>query len=218
MAAGPRRDADDGVSTVDDIATAPMTNRVSRRGLLSAAAVGSTAALAGCAEVFGSETASGEAALDVCVWSGNYYDRFEESVVPMYEDEYGVDVRLHGGWNDILVDIRQSSGDPPYDVTVADGYFYHVGRQEGLFEPIREENVPNLESVIDHYAEFRTTEYGVPVDGAPCTIIYREDLETEPETWADLGSSLDDVGITLSHADDITAYEATRPSWKPATL
>ena len=29
---------------------------------------------------------------------------------------------------------------------------------------------------------------------------------------------LDDIGITLSHADDITAYEANRPSWKPATL
>jgi 3-isopropylmalate/(R)-2-methylmalate dehydratase small subunit len=29
---------------------------------------------------------------------------------------------------------------------------------------------------------------------------------------------LDDIGITLSHADDIDAYEARRPSWKPATL
>ncbi len=29
---------------------------------------------------------------------------------------------------------------------------------------------------------------------------------------------LDDVGITLSHEDDIVAYEATRPSFKPATL
>jgi len=29
---------------------------------------------------------------------------------------------------------------------------------------------------------------------------------------------LDDIGITLSHEDDIVAYEATRPSWKPATL
>ena len=29
---------------------------------------------------------------------------------------------------------------------------------------------------------------------------------------------LDDVGITLSHEEDITAYEATRPSWKPVTL
>jgi 3-isopropylmalate/(R)-2-methylmalate dehydratase small subunit len=29
---------------------------------------------------------------------------------------------------------------------------------------------------------------------------------------------LDDVDITLGHADDIAAYEATRPSWKPVTL
>ena len=29
---------------------------------------------------------------------------------------------------------------------------------------------------------------------------------------------LDDVGITLSHEDDIVAYEAKRPSFKPATL
>jgi len=28
---------------------------------------------------------------------------------------------------------------------------------------------------------------------------------------------LDDIGITLSHDDDIAAYETTRPSWKPAT-
>ena len=29
---------------------------------------------------------------------------------------------------------------------------------------------------------------------------------------------LDDIGITLSHDDEIAAYEATRPSWKPVTL
>ncbi|MCD9153417.1 3-isopropylmalate dehydratase small subunit [Aeromicrobium duanguangcaii] len=29
---------------------------------------------------------------------------------------------------------------------------------------------------------------------------------------------LDDIGITLGHADDIAAYEAKRPSFKPATL
>jgi 3-isopropylmalate/(R)-2-methylmalate dehydratase small subunit len=28
---------------------------------------------------------------------------------------------------------------------------------------------------------------------------------------------LDDIGITLTHADDITAYEATRPAWLTAT-
>jgi 3-isopropylmalate/(R)-2-methylmalate dehydratase small subunit len=28
---------------------------------------------------------------------------------------------------------------------------------------------------------------------------------------------LDDIGITLSHDDDIATYESSRPSWKPAT-
>ena len=29
---------------------------------------------------------------------------------------------------------------------------------------------------------------------------------------------LDDIGITLSHEDDIEAFEQTRPAWKPATI
>jgi 3-isopropylmalate/(R)-2-methylmalate dehydratase small subunit len=29
---------------------------------------------------------------------------------------------------------------------------------------------------------------------------------------------LDDIGITLAHADIITSYESQRPTWKPATL
>ena len=29
---------------------------------------------------------------------------------------------------------------------------------------------------------------------------------------------LDDIGITLSHEDDIVAYESRRPTWKPATI
>jgi 3-isopropylmalate/(R)-2-methylmalate dehydratase small subunit len=31
-------------------------------------------------------------------------------------------------------------------------------------------------------------------------------------------NGLDDIGITLSHEEDIASYEATRPTWKPATL
>ncbi len=31
-------------------------------------------------------------------------------------------------------------------------------------------------------------------------------------------NGLDDIGITLSYDADITAFEATRPSWKPVTL
>jgi len=64
--------------------------------------------------------------------------------------------------------------------------------------------------------------------GAEITV----DLETKTIRAGDLEDSfdiddytrwrllegLDDIGITLSHEDDIAAYENARPSWKPATL
>jgi 3-isopropylmalate/(R)-2-methylmalate dehydratase small subunit len=43
-------------------------------------------------------------------------------------------------------------------------------------------------------------------------------FEIDDYTRWRLLEGLDDVGITLSHEDDITKYEAHRPPWKPATL
>ena len=43
-------------------------------------------------------------------------------------------------------------------------------------------------------------------------------FENDDYTRYRLLNGLDDVGITLSHEADIAAYEATRPSFKPATL
>ncbi|WP_235734766.1 3-isopropylmalate dehydratase small subunit [Nocardioides alcanivorans] len=43
-------------------------------------------------------------------------------------------------------------------------------------------------------------------------------FETDEYVRWRLMEGLDDIGITLSHDDDIAAYEAHRPSWKAATL
>ena len=43
-------------------------------------------------------------------------------------------------------------------------------------------------------------------------------FEIDDYTRWRLLEGLDDVGITLSHEEDVTAYESRRPSWKPATL
>jgi 3-isopropylmalate/(R)-2-methylmalate dehydratase small subunit len=43
-------------------------------------------------------------------------------------------------------------------------------------------------------------------------------FEIDDYTRWRLLEGLDDVGITLSHEDDVAAFEATRPSWKPVTL
>jgi 3-isopropylmalate/(R)-2-methylmalate dehydratase small subunit len=43
-------------------------------------------------------------------------------------------------------------------------------------------------------------------------------FEIDDYTRWRLLEGLDDIGITLSHEEDVTAFEARRPSWKPVTL
>jgi 3-isopropylmalate/(R)-2-methylmalate dehydratase small subunit len=59
--------------------------------------------------------------------------------------------------------------------------------------------------------ESRTVRAGAGADAI------EDSFDIDDYTRWRLLEGLDDVGITLSHADDITAYEATRPSWKPVT-
>ena len=60
--------------------------------------------------------------------------------------------------------------------------------------------------------ESRTVRAGEGVDAI------EESFDIDDYTRWRLLEGLDDVAITLSHADDIAAYEGTRPSFKPATL
>ena len=43
-------------------------------------------------------------------------------------------------------------------------------------------------------------------------------FEIDDYTRWRLMEGLDDIGLTLRHADDVAAFEANRPSWKPVTL
>ena len=60
--------------------------------------------------------------------------------------------------------------------------------------------------------ESRTVRAGDGVDAI------EDSFDIDDYTRWRLLEGLDDVGITLSHEDDITTYESTRPSWKPTTV
>ena len=60
--------------------------------------------------------------------------------------------------------------------------------------------------------ESRTVRAGLGEDA------FESPFDIDDYTRWRLLEGLDDVGITLSHDDDITAFEATRPSWKPVTI
>lgn len=165
--------------------------RTGRRRFLAAAAGGTTAALAGCAAVFGGggggDGFEGET-LRVSVWSGVYADYFNETVKPMFEEETGANIKAIPGWSEIISKIESApEDDPPYDVTVTEGQFYFLGRNSDLFEQVPVDEMSNLEDVYPYLKEFRTHEYGVPVDGAPVAIMYDESaLDWTPEEWTDL--------------------------------
>ncbi len=69
---------------------------------------------------------------------------------------------------------------------------------------------PGAEISID--LESRTVKAGEGVDRI------EDSFTIDDYTRWRLLEGLDDIGITLGHADDIAAYEAKRPSFKPATL
>jgi 3-isopropylmalate/(R)-2-methylmalate dehydratase small subunit len=72
------------------------------------------------------------------------------------------------------------------------------------------EATPGAQISID--LESRTVSAGEGVDRI------EDSFTIDDYTRWRLLEGLDDIGITLGHADDISAYEADRPSFKPATL
>ena len=72
------------------------------------------------------------------------------------------------------------------------------------------EEDPAVELTVDLAEKTVVWTVGSARDSAP--------FDIDDYTRYRLLNGLDDVGITLSHESDIAAYEATRPSFKPATL
>ncbi|MCY7395453.1 MAG: 3-isopropylmalate dehydratase small subunit [Nocardioides sp.] len=72
------------------------------------------------------------------------------------------------------------------------------------------ESQPGAEVTVD--LESRTVRAG---DGPDAV---HDSFDIDDYTRWRLLEGLDDVGITLGHEADITAYEASRPSWKPVTM
>jgi 3-isopropylmalate/(R)-2-methylmalate dehydratase small subunit len=72
------------------------------------------------------------------------------------------------------------------------------------------ESQPGTTITVD--LESRTIKAGEGVDAI------EDSFDIDDYTRWRLLEGLDDIGITLSHEADIAAYEARRPSFKPATL
>ncbi len=72
------------------------------------------------------------------------------------------------------------------------------------------EDKPGATVTVD--LESRTVKAGEGIDAI------EDSFDIDDYTRWRLLEGLDDIDITLSHDDDISSYESTRPTWKPATI
>jgi len=162
-----------------------------RRKFLIGAGVTSVAGLAGCISD-GNQTGGGEYSgqtLKVTAYGGVYAEMFNKYVKPQFEEETGATLQVIEGASGLLSKIKAApNDDPPYDVTIAEGFYYFSGRQDDLFEEVRYENVPNMDQVYPYLKNQRTMKYGTPSTGSPMAIIYRKDIGWDPLEWTDLVS------------------------------
>jgi 3-isopropylmalate/(R)-2-methylmalate dehydratase small subunit len=110
--------------------------------------------------------------------------------------DYGFDVVISPRFADIFRNNCTKNGLVPVQVPAEFG--------EKLLEAIKVD--PSLEITVD----VERLVVSAPAIG----------LETEfpldPSTQERFLEGLDDIGISLRHADEISAYEATRPAWLPS--
>ena len=98
----------------------------------------------------------------------------------------------------------------------ADIFRGNSGKQGLLAAQVAQEDVELLWKLLETHPG---TEVGVDLESRTVTC---EDVVVpfsvdEYTRWR-LLEGLDDIGLTLHHEDEITAFEATRESWRPTTL
>ncbi|TLP98857.1 extracellular solute-binding protein [Nesterenkonia salmonea] len=78
-------------------------------------------------------------------------EEFQEAVVDPFTEMTGIDVEIDTGANADRLSALQLAGgeDPGVDVVLISDYFAAMGQEEGLFQELDPELVPNLEEIAD---------------------------------------------------------------------
>ena len=82
-------------------------------------------------------------------YGGSWQKNLTKAVIEPFEKEYGVKIiqGSYGGEEEVLAKIRVSGGDSYDLITINESGFY-PGVLQGLFEPLRLENIPNFERMM----------------------------------------------------------------------
>jgi spermidine/putrescine transport system substrate-binding protein len=118
--------------------------------------------------------------LVVTTWGGSFADAVRTTVVEPFQKETGVRVTLGvtGNQAEMLTKLRAATmgGTPDIDLCFNDLSFSYSAIKQGLVEPLRVENIPNLKTVLPIFNKLERPvpwDPGTDVHGAPGQYVAR---------------------------------------------
>jgi putative spermidine/putrescine transport system substrate-binding protein len=113
-------------------------------------------------------------------------DKVQQFIIEPFQKKYNVKVTVETGANaDRLNKLKANKGNPNVDVILITDYFAQIGINEGLFEKIDANKIPNLKNLYDF--ALNKDGYGPVYTVNRLGIVYRTDLvKSEPTSWKDL--------------------------------
>jgi spermidine/putrescine transport system substrate-binding protein len=190
----------------------PRQRGISRRQFLATAggATVTASALGGCLGDGGGSTkgstGNDKYADSITFYStgGSWARKLEREVLKPFEEKFGVTVNLqtYGDPSAMLAKIK--AGQVDLDAMLMTEPPLYQGIKDGIWGPLRKENIPNL----DRLRTFKPT--NVPYDpgerihhvpntyGAYGMVYNTQEFDSEPKTWQDLYSKRLDGKLTLS--------------------
>jgi spermidine/putrescine-binding protein len=170
--------------------------RISRRGLIKAggALAGFTAANFFLPkELLAQDKLTNE--LVITTWGGSFADAVREKVVEPFQKQYGVKVTMGvtGNQAEMLTKLKAATmgGTPDIDLCFNDLSFSFSAIKQGLVEPLRVDNIPNLKTVLPVFNKLERPvpwDPGEGVHGAPGQYVARGITYNTKEIKRDINS------------------------------
>lgn len=135
---------------------------------------------------------------------GSWGRKLNEAILTPFQEETGVTVnhKTHGGAGSLLAKIKAGQADVDA-MQMTDPVLYQ-GVQDGIWGPLRRENIPNLDRLVTQKPSEVPFDPGEDIHFVPNTygaygIVYNtEEVSSEPKRWEDIYTDGLEGKLTLS--------------------
>jgi spermidine/putrescine transport system substrate-binding protein len=169
--------------------------KISRRGLLTGSAAAATAAafrfpapaIINRAFAGTATTAFAGEPMTLVVWSGNYQQVFDKFIVQPFNNKYGTNVSVVGGWDQHVNQILAAPEDnPPFDLMEVDEYTTIGALENKLLVPTDRDKIPGMKYVMPYFLESRAKDalpFGVPFGGGSNMMLINRQAGENLDSW-----------------------------------